>query len=97
MRTGIVSHPEGNGIITDIAQVGGYPEYAGEPYADADGDGMPDEWERAHGLNPNDPSDAAGDLNGDGYTNIEAFMYGLDPRGPRVNWIDLRNNFDPLR
>jgi hypothetical protein len=97
VRTGVVSHPEGNGIITDVSQVGGYPEYKGEPYLDSDSDGMPDEWETAHGLNPNDPTDAAGDLNGDGYTNIEAFMYGLDPRAPRVNWTDLRNNVDPLR
>ena len=36
------------GIITDIEQVGGYPEYHGQPYADADADGMPDEWETRH-------------------------------------------------
>ncbi len=33
--------------------------------------GMPDEWEIANGLNPNDPSDANKDCTGDGYTNIE--------------------------
>jgi hypothetical protein len=26
---------------------------------DSDRDGTPDEWERAHGLNPRDPKDAA--------------------------------------
>ena len=62
------------GIITDISQVGGYPEYRGEPYADADSDGMPDDWETKYGLDPNDAADAAGDLNGDGYTNIEDFL-----------------------
>ena len=30
------------GIITDISQVGGYPEYKGTPYIDSDDDGMPD-------------------------------------------------------
>src|SRR5262245_10250924 len=65
------------GIITDISQVGGYPTYGGEPYADADHDGMPSDWETKHGLNPNDASDAAMDLNGDGYTNIEDFLNGL--------------------
>ena len=32
------------GIITDIRQMGGFPEYKGTPYVDTDGDGMPDEW-----------------------------------------------------
>lgn len=83
------------GIITHPDQVGGYPHYRGRPYRDSDGDGMPDAWERKHGLNPHDPSDAAGDLNGDGYTNIEDFLNGLDPRAPKVDWTDLRNNVDP--
>src|SRR5690606_6330176 len=47
------------GIITDISQVGGYPEYKGKPYKDSDNDGIPDEWETKNGLNPKDPSDAA--------------------------------------
>jgi hypothetical protein len=82
------------GIITNPSQVGGYPEYKGTPYKDSDGDGMPDDWEKAHGLNPNDPSDANGDLNGDGYTNIEKFINGLDPKGPKVDWTNLKNNVD---
>jgi len=41
------------GIITDISQVGGYPQYKGAPYKDSDSDGMPDDWEIKHGLNPN--------------------------------------------
>lgn len=82
------------GFITDPAEVGGYPEYKGQPYQDADNDGMPDEWETAHGLNPKDASDAAGDLNGDGYTNIEDFINGLDPRAPKRDWTDLNNNVD---
>jgi hypothetical protein len=69
------------GFITDPAQVGGYPEYRGEPSADGDHDGMPDDYERQHGLNPSDASDASGDQDGDGYTNIEAFLYQLAPAG----------------
>jgi hypothetical protein len=64
------------GYITDPAQVGGYPEYKGTPYKDADNDGMPDEWETKHGLNPNDAADASADKDNDGYTNIEAFING---------------------
>ena len=65
------------GFITDPAQVGGYPEYRGTPYADADRDGMPDDYEKARGLNPADSADAAADADGDGYTNVEAWLYAI--------------------
>lgn len=84
-----------DGIITDIAQMGGYPEYKGTPYIDTDGDGMPDEWEIANGLNPNDPSDANSDCNGDGYTNIEKFINGIDTK-VKVDWTNMQNNHDTL-
>ena len=64
------------GIITDISQVGGYPEYKGTPYKDADKDGLPDEWEKKNGLNPNDPSDAP-KYTSTGYTNIENYLNSL--------------------
>ncbi len=83
------------GFITNPAQVGGYPEYRGEPYKDTDGDGLPDAWENAHGLDPKNAADAAADLNGDGYANIEDFINGLDPRAPKTDWSDLKNNVDP--
>ncbi len=84
------------GIITDISQVGGYPEYNGTPYTDSDSDGMPDWWEEKHGLNPNDPADANGDINGDGYTNIEKFINGINPE-TKVDWSNLQFNYDTLR
>ena len=65
------------GIITDPAQVGGYPEYKGTPYKDTDNDGMPDEWEVKNGLNPRDAADATKDKNKDGYTNIENYLNSL--------------------
>ncbi len=65
------------GIITDVAQVGGYPAYKGEPYPDADMDGLPDMWEKKNGLNPADPTDAAKDRNRDGYSNIEEYLNSL--------------------
>lgn len=84
------------GIITDISQVGGYPEYKGKAYKDSDGDGMPDAWEKKYGLNPNDPTDANGDINGDGYTNIEKYINGIDPT-KKVDWKDPKNNNDTLK
>jgi len=83
------------GIITDIAQVGGYPEYKGTPYKDSDGDGMPDAWEIKYGLNPNDPSDAVKDMSGDGYTNIEKYINGIDPK-KKTDWTKPENNHDTL-
>jgi hypothetical protein len=83
------------GIITDISQVGGYPEYKGKPVIDSDNDGMPDAWEKKYGLNPNDPSDAIKDLNGDGYTNIEKYINGIDPT-KKVDWTKPENNHDTL-
>ncbi|KAA9345504.1 polysaccharide lyase [Larkinella humicola] len=68
-----------NGIITDISQVGGYPEYTGKPYLDTDKDGMPDDWETKNGLNPKDASDASLDKNKDGYTSIEDYLNSVVP------------------
>ncbi len=48
--------------------------------ADNDNDGLPDSFEMAHGLNPNDPLDALRDSDGDSYTNLEEFLGGTDPR-----------------
>jgi pectate lyase len=45
--------------------------------ADADKDGMPDEWEKAHHLNPADASDANGFTLDKQYTNIEMYLNGL--------------------
>ena len=63
------------GIITDPRQVGGLPEYTGTPRVDTDGDGLPDDWEKSHGLDPLDPSDSAKD-SGNGYAWIE--IYGIE-------------------
>ena len=46
---------------------------------DADNDGIPDEWEVTYGLNPDDPSDADLDLDGDGLSNSEEFLALTDP------------------
>ena len=55
---------------------------------DADRDGMPNRWERAHGLNWQ-KANARGDVDRDGITNIEEFRLGLDPRHPDQQCTDL--------
>ena len=94
VREGKVTDGAKEGIITDVKQVGGYPEYKGEPVGDVGADGIPRGWKKKHGLDVDDPSEAAKDCNGDGYTNIEKYINGLDPTR-KVNWQDLRNNSDP--
>jgi hypothetical protein len=66
------------GIIDTQETVGGWPtlESAAAP-ADTDHDGMPDDWEDTMGLNKDDPADRNGDLDGDGYTNLEGYLNGL--------------------
>lgn len=69
-NTGITSLP-----VTEN-DVGGFPVVAGgTPYIDTDRDGMPDEWETAQGLNPNDPADR-NFITSNGYTNLENFLNG---------------------
>jgi len=51
----------------------GEPTVHPEGY-DTDQDGMPDEWETMYGLDPANPDDHSGDIDGDGYTNIEEYL-----------------------
>ncbi|HTS17496.1 MAG TPA: hypothetical protein VMP11_07980 [Verrucomicrobiae bacterium] len=59
-----------------------------DPAQDTDGDGIPNGYEQAHGLDPLDPTDAARDNDGDGFSNLLEYEAGTDP-----------NDFDsnPLR
>ena len=50
---------------------------------DADLDGMPDDYEIAHGLNPDDAGDASLDSDGDGLNNLQEFLAGTDPNDSR--------------
>jgi len=56
------------------------PGSADEGPIDRDGDGMPDSWEIAQGLDPDDPRDAALDADGDGMSNLAEFLSGTNPR-----------------
>ena len=46
---------------------------------DSDQDGMPTLWEIVHWLDPDDPSDAILDPDGDNYNNRSEFRAGTDP------------------
>lgn len=65
------------GIIDSPHDVGGWPvlESSTAP-KDSDGDGMPDDWEIAHNLDPNTPNANGRDLS-TAYDNIEVYMNSL--------------------
>ncbi|MDS0528309.1 hypothetical protein NNC19_21720 [Clostridium sp. SHJSY1] len=74
------------GIIDTQDDVGGYPKLSGGTApADSDHDGMSDEWETKHGLNPKDPEDRNGlQLSAEGYTNLEMYLDEL--AGDTLKW-----------
>ena len=66
---------------------------------DADGDGLPDEWERKYGLSPSDAGDADADADGDGFTNAEEFAAGTNPtdRNDHPDYLDSIKIALPLK
>ncbi len=85
----------GDGIITDPSQVGGYPDYKGEPSKDFGADGIPLWWKNKFKLDANDAAIAQKDLQGDGYTVIEKFLNGLDPT-KKIDWKEAQSNVNTL-
>jgi hypothetical protein len=67
-------------LLDSQDQVGGWPRLESLPAPkDTDRDGMPDAWESKHGLDPRNPEDRNGDLDADGYTNLEEYLNSLCP------------------
>jgi hypothetical protein len=68
---------DGDGDGVAICDIGAF-EFV-SPSADSDADGMPDWWELLYGLDPNDATDAEGDLDGDGISNLSEWLAGTIP------------------
>ena len=51
-------------------------------FVDMDGDGLPDDYETAHGLDPRKAADALTDTDGDGQSNLAEYLAGTDPVNP---------------
>ncbi|WP_069658586.1 pectate lyase family protein [Arcticibacter eurypsychrophilus] len=71
-----VTHP--SGIIDSQSDVGGWPLYNSTAAPlDSDLDGMPDDWEKVKGLNPNSTSDRNGKNLSTAYDNVEVYINEL--------------------
>ncbi len=66
------------GIIDSQEEVGGWPELKNSRAPrDKDHDGMPDKWEKQHGLNPRNAADR-NELTSDGYTMLEKYLNEIE-------------------
>ncbi len=109
-RTGTATYTgdTGEGILdkvndpsstTQDSSLPSFPEFtsASRPSGyDTDGDGMPDEWEKAYGLNPNDASDAKTYTLDPKkwYTNIEVYINSIVESIVRAQNADAENSID---
>ena len=67
--------------INSQDEVGGPPPLrSADPPKDSDHDGIPDAWEKQHGLDPKDPADGVS-IGPDGYSNLERYANSIDRRG----------------
>jgi len=68
-------------LINSQEEVGGWPMLRSLPAPiDTDGDGMPDDWEVANGLDPKNAADGAMVDNKSGYTQLEIYLANLVAR-----------------
>ena len=65
-------------LVNSPADAGGYPQLKNEtPPADTDRDGMPDEWEEAHGLDKTSSADSKLYSLDKEFTNLEVYLNSL--------------------
>lgn len=62
------------GLIDKPSDAGGWPELSGSPAVDTDRDGIPDDWEEAHGLNPRSFADHKTKTLVSKHTNLEVYL-----------------------
>lgn len=76
LDSGVAGNAPGNWTVASPTP----GSYAVVLASDRDKDGLPDDWEVAHHLDPANPNDAALDSDGDGLSNLQEFLSGTDPQ-----------------
>lgn len=78
VRNGTATYTGSNGstggLIDEPEDVGGWPELNGTKAKDTDGDGIPDAWEEAHGLNASSFKDGKAITLVSGHTNLDVYL-----------------------
>ena len=89
------SHGSTGGMIDTPSDVGGWPELKGTAEKDSDGDGIPDAWEIAHGLDPNVDNSATYTLDKKGYyTDLEVYANYLVQETTKAERADADAGFE---
>jgi len=83
------------GVVADVDTNNNTTAFAVNLWLDADGDGMPDGYEKQYSfLDPNNPNDASLDYDGDGMSNLAEYLAGTAPDDPlsylRIKAITVR-------
>jgi len=61
---------------------------------DKDGDGLPDAWEKAHGLDPTDPTDALKDSDNDGLMNTAEYKNNTGPLFDDTDYDHMKDKWE---
>ena len=91
-----ISEPPKTWHMRSAADAGGLSmttDFVVNVLADGDGDGLPDVFEQAYGLDPNDSTDGSLDSDGDGFTNLEEYLAGTCPFDPASS-MGIRDTFE---
>ncbi|MBK1815668.1 hypothetical protein JIN84_08575 [Luteolibacter yonseiensis] len=85
-------------IVIQTSPAYAVPIHILKPNQDADNDGMPDDWEKYYGFNPDDASDALIDSDEDGTINLAEFKFRTNPQLVPIpntaQFIDIRPGID---
>lgn len=95
-------------VIKDEAEMGGQQNYKKiKAFKDSDKDGIPNNWEKAHGMNPSNSKDAPL-MDASGYSNLELYLNSIVSTNPLpvmqtggqkmpMSWIDKDTNHKLIR
>lgn len=90
--------PDGDGLSTAYEVLVSHTNPYVYDALSSDGQGTPDAWYLAQGINPLTPGVAGQDANQDGLLNWQEYLYGTDPQAPAVFavWVGSPGGFSGI-